>query len=87
MDKENCSTDLKVTVTPTGSHQLRFKGRSITPIDLLAVSGGRAVEAAVAAHDACRDCHGAGGCLHPEQPCPTCGFNFAGVEGVRRQLD
>lgn len=91
MDKDSCLTDLEVTVTATGAHQLRFKGCAITPIDLIAVSGGRAdlVEAAVTAHDACPDCRGAGGacCLHPEQPCPSCGFNFAdsyGVEGVRR---
>jgi len=57
----------------------RHKGPLVPPKD---------VEKAMQLHDACPDCGGAGGApIHPEQPCPGCGFTFAdsvGLEDVPR---
>jgi len=42
------------------------------------------VDRAVELHDACPDCHGAGGGFHPEQPCPGCGLNVFDSYGLER---
>ena len=59
-------------------------------IDILREAKGEveATERAVRMHMACEECKGQGGnCYYPEDPCSTCGFNYADSFGVEEIVE